>query len=308
MFILLFSYFGHLLITNNGILSLKSVKIVLTFFLLWITTQFDTQIEDYMAYFLILSLGILHGSNDIRLFNSMQKKNVKGYRRILITYIVVVLIAFSVFMLIPRLGLLVFVLISGYHFGEQHLADKVDSGHYLRSVLFTLYGLFIFSMIFYTHFEDVYVIVQDISNMTIVREFYLYFMLGMFLSMAILIVIMIRMKFLHISLPLETAYLLLFYVLFMNSTLLWSFAIYFIVWHSIPSLRDQILNLYKTVSFRTVMKYVKDSILYWVVSIVGITVLIVLTKDDVRLFNLLFFAFLAAITLPHVIVLGKMHE
>ena len=289
-------------------MSLNSVKIVLTFFLLWITTQFDTQIEDYMAYFLILSLGILHGSNDIRLFNSMQKKNVKGYQRILIIYIMVVLIAFSVFMLVPRLGLLVFVLISGYHFGEQHLADKVDSGHYFRSVLFTLYGLFIFSMIFYTHFEDVYVIVQDISKMTIVREFYLYFMIGMFLSMAILIVIMIRMKLLHISVPLETAYILLFYVLFMNSTLLWSFAIYFIVWHSIPSLRDQILNLYDRVTFRTLMKYIKDSILYWVVSIVGIIILITLTKDDVRLFNLLFFAFLAAITLPHVIVLGKMHE
>jgi len=288
-------------------LSLNSVKIVLTFFLLWITTQFDTQIEDYMAYFLILSLGILHGSNDIRLFNSMQKKNVKGYQRILIIYIMVVLIAFSVFMLVPRLGLLVFVLISGYHFGEQHLADKVDSGHYFRSVLFTLYGLFIFSMIFYTHFEDVYVIVQDISKMTIVREFYLYFMIGMFLSMAILIVIMIRMKLLQISVPLETAYILLFYVLFMNSTLLWSFAIYFIVWHSIPSLRDQILNLYDRVTFRTLMKYIKDSILYWVVSIFGIIILITLTKDDVRLFNLLFFAFLAAITLPHVIVLGKMH-
>ena len=142
MFILLFSYFGHLIIINIDILSLKSVKIVLTFFLLWITTQFNTQTEDYLAYFLILSLGILHGSNDIRLFNGMQKKNVKGYRRILITYIGAVIIAFSVFMLIPRLGLLVFVLISGYHFGEQHLADKVDSGHYFRSILFTLYGLF----------------------------------------------------------------------------------------------------------------------------------------------------------------------
>ena len=289
-------------------MSLNSVKIVLTFFLLWITTQFDTQIEDYMAYFLILSLGILHGSNDIRLFNSMQKKNVKGYQRILIIYIMVVLIAFSVFMLVPRLGLLVFVLISGYHFGEQHLADKVDSGHYFRSVLFTLYGLFIFSMIFYTHFEDVYVIVQDISKMTIVREFYLYFMIGMFLSMAILIVIMIRMKLLQISVPLETAYILLFYVLFMNSTLLWSFAIYFIVWHSIPSLRDQILNLYDRVTFRTLMKYIKDSILYWVVSILGIIILITLTNDDLRLFNLLFFAFLAAITIPHVFILGKMHE
>lgn len=308
MFVLLFSYFGHLLITNNVILSLKSVKIVLTFFLLWITTQFDTQIEDYMAYFLIMSLGILHGSNDIRLFNSMQKMKVKGYRRILITYIAVVLIAFSLFMALPKLGLLFFILISGYHFGEQHLADKVDSGHASRYLLFTLYGLFIFSMIFYTHYEEVFVIVKDISNMTILRSYYFYFMLGLVLSMAVFIAIMIRMKLLHINVPLEIAYLLLFYVLFMNSTLLWSFAIYFIVWHSIPSLRDQILNLYDTVSFKTVMKYIKDSILYWVVSIVGVISLILLTKDDLRLFNLLFFAFLAAITLPHVIVLGKMHE
>jgi len=272
------------------------------------TTQFDTQIENHMAYFLILSLGILHGSNDIRLFNHMKKIKVKGYRKILLTYIAVVLVAFSVFIVLPRLGLLFFVLISGYHFGEQHLAERIDSRYSHRYLLFTLYGLFIFSMIFYTHFDDVFVIVKDISNMTITSNFYFYLMLVMFLSMSILIAVLIKRKQLTISVPLEMAYILLFYVLFMNSTLLWSFAIYFIVWHSIPSLRDQILNLYDIVSFKTVMEYIRDSILYWVVSIVGIIVLITLTKDDVRLFNLVFFAFLAAITLPHVIVLGKMHE
>ena len=272
------------------------------------TTQFDSQIENYMAYFLILSLGILHGSNDIRLFNSMSKMKVKGYRKILFLYILIVLVAFSVFMMVPKLGLVFFVLISGYHFGEQHLAEKFDSGQPFRYILFTLYGLFIFSLIFYTHFEDVFLIVQDISGMTIAKQYYTYFVLGVFVSMSILIAILIKRKQLHISVPLELAYILLFYILFMNSTLLWSFAIYFIVWHSIPSLRDQILNLYNVVSFTTVLRYIKNSILYWVVSIIGIIVLIVLTKDDVRLFNILFFAFLAAITLPHVIVLGKMHE
>lgn len=261
-----------------------------------------------MAYFLILSLGILHGSNDIRLFSSLGKMNVKGYRRILLLYVLIVLVSFSLFMLLPKLGLIFFVLISGYHFGEQHLADKFVSGNPIRYLLFTLYGLFIFSMIFYTHFEHVFVIVKDITNMTIERDYYMYLMIGISLSTSVLLMILMRKKIISLSIPLELVYILLFYVLFMNSTLLWSFAIYFIVWHSIPSLRDQVIKLYDVVSFANVFKYIKDSLLYWVASILGIIVLTILTKDDLRLFNLLFFAFLAAITIPHVFILGKMHE
>ena len=44
---------------------LKNTKLILTFFTLWLSIFFNEKLEDYTAYFCILSLGILHGANDL---------------------------------------------------------------------------------------------------------------------------------------------------------------------------------------------------------------------------------------------------
>ena len=287
---------------------LKSVKIVLTFFFLWITTQFDIQIENYLAYFFILSLGILHGSNDVKLVGSINNLSRAAYVKIVGLYVMTVAVTFVIFIIFPRIGLLVFVIISGYHFGEQHLNDKLNSVKKKRFLLFTFYGLLIFSMIFFTHIDQVNVIIKDISGVALEKIYYTYFIAGVALLTIIQTIIQSKTGSLNANIFEELAYLALFYVLFLNSTLFWSFAIYFIVWHSIPSLKDQIINLYDEVSIRTVKKYLKESLIFWIISVVGIILLVQFTKEDTGLFNLLFFALLAAITLPHVIILGKMHD
>jgi Brp/Blh family beta-carotene 15,15'-monooxygenase len=106
----------------------------------------------------------------------------------------------------------------------------------------------------------------------------------------------------------EVAYIILFYILFSNSTLLWSFAIYFIVWHALPSLNDQIINIYGQTNLPNVVKYLRVSFLYWGLSVIGICLLSYYTADNTALFNLLFVALLASITFPHAIVIFKMQR
>ena len=250
---------------------------------------------------------MLHGSNDIKLVGSIQNMPKFNFWTILIFYVVIVLLAFAVFLLLPKLGLLFFILISGYHFGEQHLEGKLILSKLATFSFYTLYGLLIFSMIFYTHYTAVYEIVQDISGVSLSEKYYLYFVVSIFVILVLFTFLLAfrEKRVILFNVFEEFAYLMLFYVLFMNSTLFWSFAIYFIVWHSIPSIRDQIRNLYNEVSFSTVLRYVKESYIYWIISVIGIVLLTVFTKNDLQLFNQLFFALLAAITLPHVIILGK---
>jgi Brp/Blh family beta-carotene 15,15'-monooxygenase len=102
-------------------------------------------------------------------------------------------------------------------------------------------------------------------------------------------------------------YLVVLMVIFKSSSLIWGFAIYFIFWHSIPSLHDQIIFLYGNYSLDHFKKYVKTAFWYWVLSIIGITVLYVLAKDLV-IFDALFFSFLASITFPHALVILKMFK
>ncbi|WP_310555632.1 Brp/Blh family beta-carotene 15,15'-dioxygenase, partial [Flavobacterium sp.] len=104
---------------------------------------------------------------------------------------------------------------------------------------------------------------------------------------------------------LEVFYLLVFTIIFLSSSLIWGFAIYFIIWHSIPSMIDQIKYLYIDVTFSNFKLYFKSAFFYWIASLFGIAILYYIFKDE-KIFNALFFSFLAAITFPHVLVILKM--
>ena len=43
----------------------ENIALYLTFFLLWISIQFGEVVEDFLAYAMVITLGILHGANDI---------------------------------------------------------------------------------------------------------------------------------------------------------------------------------------------------------------------------------------------------
>ena len=58
--------------------NLKNFSIVSTFFALWISTYFNVSSEDFLGYFLILSIGLLHGSNDLKIIVQTSNK-IKGF-------------------------------------------------------------------------------------------------------------------------------------------------------------------------------------------------------------------------------------
>ena len=95
-------------------MNLKTVKLLLTFFFLWVTTQFGIDIENLLAYIFVLSLGILHGSNDLKLIGNFSGEKKYTFRTKLSIYIFVVLFSFCFFLIFPSIGLLLFILFSGY--------------------------------------------------------------------------------------------------------------------------------------------------------------------------------------------------
>ena len=289
-------------------MNLKTVKLLLTFFFLWVTTQFGIDIENLLAYIFVLSLGILHGSNDLKLIGNFSGEKKYTFRTKLSIYIFVVLFSFCFFLIFPSIGLLLFILFSGYHFGEQHLAEKIKSKHWSKYFLYLIYGLLVFFLVFHTHSYEVINIIYDITNINLNASFFSYFLFITFGSLIIFYLVYSDNKNSLIQLIEEVAYVFLFYVLFTNSTLLWSFAIYFIVWHALPSLNDQIITIYGKISLANVVKYLKVSFLYWGFSVIGICMLSYFTADNTSLFNLLFVALLASITFPHAFVIFKMQR
>ena len=117
---------------------------------------------------------------------------------------------------------------------------------------------------------------------------------------------MLKQKKLKLNTAIKELFtLVVLVIIFKSSSLIWGFAIYFIVWHSIPSLLEQIKFAYGTLERRHIVKYTKTALPYWLVSLAGMTLLYFTFKDE-KHFSSLFFAFIAAVTFPHSIVMLKM--
>ena len=286
----------------------NAVLIVSSFFALWLSAQISPVIESNIAYIMILTVGILHGSNDIMLINHTLKSNSNiSSLTIFVVYVLMVSLVAVFFYFLPFLALSLFVIFSSYHFGEQHFISKSNAKNYLISFYYTSYGMLIFSMIFFSSPDEVIVIVNEITNVFITHQFLKILLYTSMIITIILSFFMYQKKFISFNFFEEIILVALLFVIFSIASLIAGFAIYFIIWHSIPSLRDQIIELHSEFNKKNLLLYLKNSALYWLISIVSLFVLYYIVNDD-KLFISLFFSFLSAITFPHVLVMFNLFK
>lgn len=291
-------YFLYVYIMKNTI-----VRLVFTVFLMWLTIQIDPTYENYIAYFLIFTVGILHGANDISLISYLSKDSTTNTWKLLMFYVFVIISMSFAFYLFPLVALLIFIAFSCYHFGEQHLIDKLLIKKSNHSLFFISYGALILSLVFYVNLEDTTLVIFELTEVIIPKLYFLVFLILSSVS-TLLLLILERNNFKKEVNLLEELFLLcLFFIIFKLASLIWAFAIYFIVWHSLPSLEDQITTLYTSFNKKNLIKYFKSSLLNWLISLFGLIVLYIASNYLEVRFITLFFAFLAAITIPHVIVM-----
>ena len=87
--------------------------------------------------------------------------------------------------------------------------------------------------------------------------------------------------------------------------ILYDFAIYFIFWHSIPSIIHQIEFISGDLNKKNILFYIKKALIYWVISIIGLLVLYQIVPQ-IDLFATVVFVILFAVTAPHTWVMHKM--
>jgi Brp/Blh family beta-carotene 15,15'-monooxygenase len=286
----------------------SNIVIVASFFGLWMDSFLSTKIQIMLGFFLIFTFGILHGANDLLLIQNIKTvKQSNSWFKILGYYVIVVLTGALLFYTIPQVALLLFILVSAYHFGEQQWQDVLEAlTKWFQMAFQFLYGFIILQLLFVFHSDEVQSIIVNIANINIPSQ---YFVLLLQISSISFIVLSAYLYWksekIRKKLLLEFFYLVLFAILFKSSSLIWGFAIYFVLWHSIPSIIDQIKFLNGSFSLKYFIDYCKAAGIYWLISIIGITLIYYMCKEE-QLFNALFFSFLAAITFPHAVVITNM--
>ena len=281
---------------------LDDIRVYITIICVIISYTTVSLVIDYLAIFGVLTLGILHGANDLSLLKSIRFMRTNTQR--FFVYIATVLLFSMILYHIPLIALFLFVLLSCYHFGEQqwqyHFKSKTNSPQFF----FFAYGAFLFSMLFWSHSEDTHSIIKELSDLQITSisfQFMAYF--SVILCLLYLLIQFSTVKKLILDILLQSAILMF---LFWTTDLIVSFGTYFIILHSWPSLKDQTKTLYNKSD--AYFAYLKDAFPYWIASILGLSIFFVY-KDQIGLNPIaLFFAFLSAITFPHVFVIFGLHQ
>ena len=289
----------------------KIIKSRILIFLISIGISFLLPViyQDILGFILILSIGIIHGANDLLIIKKYTRKNsLDSQISYFLSYLGLVFLGFLFFYLFPSIALLSFVLVSIYHFGEQHWEVNTSNANIAK--IKKLYPIILHGLIFF--------IIVFMNNINVVNDVLLSFnTISLdYSSLRILLIILflLYMLFLLSSGSMrvyfidEFVFFILFFFLTLNSSLIYGFSIYFIFFHSVLSINDQVKYIYGDDDLGFIKKYLISALPYFILSIlflIGFYFFI-----DFESLNIIpiMFTFLAAITFPHVFVIEKMYS
>ena len=289
----------------------KIIKSRILIFLISIGISFLLPViyQDILGFVLILSIGIIHGANDLLIIKKYTRKNsLNSQISYFIYYLGLVFSGFLFFYLFPSIALLSFVLVSIYHFGEQHWEVNTSNVNFVK--IKKLYPIILHGLIFF--------VIVFMNNINIVNDVLLSFntisLNYSFLSILLVILLLLYMLLLLLSKSMrgffvdEFVFLTLLFLLTLNSSLIYGFSIYFIFFHSVLSIKDQVKYIYGDDNLGFIKKYLISALPYFILSmlfLIGFYLLIDFKSLDILP---IMFTFLAAITFPHVIVIEKMYS
>ena len=275
-----------------------------------ILSYFITEVyQNILGFILILSVGLIHGANDLLIIKNFSiKESNNSQISYFFYYLSIVFLGLIFFYILPSVALLTFVIVSIYHFGEQHWEVTLDNNsisRFKKIFLMTFHGLIFFIIIFMNNIISVN---EVLNSFNIPPLYYSYLIITLSSSLIIYVLFLIYLNELREYFINEIIFLILFFLLTINSTLIYGFAIYFIFFHSLLSIKDQVKFIYGNDKSESIKKYITSSLPYFILALTSLLIFyLVVDLQEINLLPIIF-TFLAAITFPHVIVIEKMYR
>lgn len=220
--------------------------------------------------------------------------------------------------LFPTTALILFILMSSFHFGETDINIPKASMGLIAMMFQTIYGLFIILTLLFSHTDSVIPIVNLINGNDLSPINYVFqpivsksilSITGLFLILTgIIFQVKNRLPIsFYTSLLIQTICILTILILL---PLPLAFGFYFGCWHSLLSLENIRLHISqtgkKTMSWNTL---IQQCIPFTMLAFLGIAVLILLTtySNNQNVYLLGFFIGIAILTAPHLEVMSHMY-
>ena len=115
----------------------------------------NINISAILCLFLILTIGVSHGSLDhIKGKKLLELFNIKRTYLFYLLYILIALGIIFTWILLPSITLILFLIVASYHFGKEDTEFLVIDKSYLTEILYFFKGFLIILAPMYFHFQD----------------------------------------------------------------------------------------------------------------------------------------------------------
>jgi Brp/Blh family beta-carotene 15,15'-monooxygenase len=267
-------------------------------------------IENQLIYssLSILLFGIPHGAIDhIIFFKKRQLTKLKFY----LVYLGLIVGFVLMWHIAPILSLILFLLISAFHFGESQFED-IKITKVLKNTFFFFWGIALLATLIYynineltnvtAYFDDTLAFekVYDIKKVTI-----LYYVTNI-ITIASMILMAVYKQIKIERLLSEFFLLFLIHLTFFLFPFIIGFTLYFVVLHSLKVMQDEIEFFKKDNPKFSILDFLKLLAPYSILSIFFTTILLLLSYYSYIPYSIPFLSIIiiSVITLPHAIVMN----
>jgi len=293
--------------------------------LLVIWNNYITPISDNIQWIIfavtILIAGIPHGALDhlVAKQNSTLHHQKFSSIKFYTTYLTRMALYGICWYFFPAFSLLLFIVLSAFHFGETDLSLPVTIRKLSASILQTNYGLLIVLVLLLTHSQEVLPILSLIEkqNTGIISTIFNP-RISAIILIGISVLLLLNFAWIQRSHPLSVKWYLYIFIqtvflllVIISLPLPLAFAFYFGCWHSLHSLEN--IRQHLSDSNNKVIGFVallKKCIPYSIIALTGIAILIILSSylQAESVFLFFFFIGIAILTVPHLEVMSHMYK
>lgn len=297
-------------------LRLKNIAVVISLILvliILIQPISNSEIVKGIALFLFVFLGIPHGATDHILYKFLNKENEKShFISFLFKYILLSVSFYLIWHLLPWLALTIFLVVSGYHFGQANW-NKLNVNKFLKNLIYFFWGGFVLTGSLLWNFNETQPIVESLIGfeLNFSDSFVNYTPIIFFLSTAVAASLFFLRK--HLSAKeflTEIISLVALTFLFTTAPLLVGFSCFFVLWHSTVSIADQIEAFQKKNKNFSFKEYLYLAMPLSLVVFVFLGTAFYFTGSEQITNSVVgaFFKFISIITLPHTFLMDRLLE
>ena len=293
----------------------RSIFLLLALILFSVNHFFPLSSTIQLAFFGIgvIFLGIPHGSLDHFIYHHERNEvmNLKSMGRFLLFYLGFGILYAILWIISVELSILVFILISAYHFGEMDLMGLSIPGSLASRILFFLYGLLFLVNYLLFQFPQVEAILIgfpgfDESQIEKLRSLYQYqfelMILSILFFIPVLSIYLYRSNLFGFAQLEAILQLILLMLIVFNLPILLGFGFYFNIWHAGLSMVE--IKKFLGWQNKSYWFICRKSWLTNCASFVMIASLFMFFRGDLERLLAIFFMSIAILTAPHMNVIS----